>query len=100
MKIELCTITCANVSLQFRVERQFVELESRYITQSIIVTWSKVLGQLPIENFSTCEERRVCEWAKIYLLMNNDSGPCTEWHKNYTTLRFGQHREVQRTHTA
>jgi hypothetical protein len=33
MKIELCTVSCANV--QFRVQRQVVELDSWYITMSM-----------------------------------------------------------------
>ena len=100
MKIELCTIICVNVSLQFRVQRQVVELESRYITQSILVTWSKVMGQLPIQESKTCGERRVCEWAKDTSANELRFCPCTEWQKNYITLLFGQHREVQHTHTA
>ena len=100
IQIELCTIICANVSLQFRVQRRVVELESRYITQSIIATWSKVMGQLPLENSNTCAERKKCERKKIYPLMNYDFGPCTGWHKNYTALWLSQHRKVEHTHTA
>lgn len=47
MKIELWTITCATV--QFRVLRQVVELESNYLTQSTKRDF-KYSNQLPLEN--------------------------------------------------
>ena len=50
MKIEMCTMTCANV--EFIVQRKVVELASRYVEQSC--QWkgilSIVMGQLPLEN--------------------------------------------------
>jgi len=47
MKTELRNITCANV--QFRVQRQLVDLESRYATLPMDRDF-RYINQLPLEN--------------------------------------------------
>jgi len=47
MKIELRTITCANV--QFRVQRQLVDLESRHVTLSMNRDFTSS-NQFPLDN--------------------------------------------------
>jgi hypothetical protein len=67
MTTELCTITCANV--QFRVQRQEVELESRYISWSTNRYLKFGNGSAATRKFKytghTCWERMEGERTKL-----------------------------------
>ena len=88
MKIKVCTITCGK--LQFRVQRQLVEFESRYITRLMNMDFNYNFESDATRKFwysvHTCGERMEGKLAKIILLIDMNFGPCTVWHKNYTTL--------------
>jgi hypothetical protein len=94
-----CTVTCEN--LQFRGQRQVVELESRYVTLSMNMDL-KNSKQSPLKYskilFLLLEKLWRLGGKQVVLLMGEDFGPCTARCKNYTTLQIGQHKEVELTH--
>jgi hypothetical protein len=100
VKIKICLITGANV--QFIVQGQVVELESRCITLSIKIYLKYRMGHfLPGNSYLLpilVEEGWILNGQKIFLIMNENFLPCTVRHKNYTNLSVGQHREVELTH--
>ena len=74
---------------------------SRWIVGTKPGLWNRVMGLLPPENsnlLSVC----VGKWwkvsgLKVVVLLNEDFGPCTVWHKKYSSLSVDQHREFELT---
>jgi hypothetical protein len=85
MKIELCTVTCRTV--QFRVLRHVVELESHYITLSTKRTVSSRKFQ---SIFRTCGESMRLSGQQVVLLMNEDFGPYPVGYKTIQHLRSAE----------
>jgi hypothetical protein len=85
MKIELCNIICANV--QFRVQRQVVDLENRYMNLSMNMEF-KYSNHLPLENSKVLSILLAKGWRmggeQVVLLVNEDIG-----HVQYVTKTRG-----------
>jgi hypothetical protein len=60
---ELCIVTYVNI--QCKVQRQVVELESRYITLPMNRTLSTAMSQLPLENSNALSilVEKGCRWG-------------------------------------
>jgi hypothetical protein len=88
LKIKMCLMACANV--QFRVQGQVVELESRYVTLSIKRVLKYRMGQLPPGNSYILSILMEKGWRlngqKMFLIMIENFLPCTVRHKNCTNL--------------
>jgi hypothetical protein len=76
MKIEMCTTACGNI--QFRMQRQVVELEKRYLILNRVLSAEN--GSVSTRKFQsivrTCGERWRLDGQQVAVLINGDFGPC------------------------
>jgi hypothetical protein len=76
------TVACADVHTVHSVDRRWSWKAGTYMTLSVNKYKNGSLSTREFQSF-----------VRVFLLMNEDFGPCTVWHRKYTAPYVGQLRE-------